>query len=315
MPSGCMSFPSWKNDSGKVKFHRKDDFLKTGQVVRKPVAPFLQDSPCQIGIFSTACYLTGLISSSLLQYNWLQLPSVGVRRDIHNQESWKIALMTRKMTDEDINVLMRRFYWVIGVVVVLCLIPLFIYAFYLEKRIDNFQSTLKHSPPQELPADESGRGNLQHLETNPVEGQMVYVPAYSHVYQSEGKPLLLTITLSVRNTSREKEIVVKSVRYFDTKGREVNSYLDKPVRLPALGTTEVLIKRNDATGGSGANFLVEWYADQPVTEPIIEAVMVDTTTQQGVSFVCRGSVISEVIPESSLETGRQAEPSDSAKAQ
>jgi hypothetical protein len=91
------------------------------------------------------------------------------------------------------------------------------------------------------------------------------------------------------------------VRYFDTRGKEVKSYLDKPVRLPALGTTEVLIERDDSTGGSGANFLVEWYANQPVTEPIIEAVMIDTKSQQGISFARRGSVISEVALQSSGE--------------
>jgi hypothetical protein len=150
-----------------------------------------------------------------------------------------------------------------------------------------------------LEGDEMARGDLFHLTANPVEGQVVYVPAYSHIYHGEGKPYPLAITLSVRNTSITDEIVVKSVRYFNTKGKEVKSYLTKPVRLPALGTTEVLVTRNDTSGGSGANFLVEWYANKPVTEPIIEAVMIDTDSQQGISFARRGSVISEVVPASS----------------
>lgn len=106
----------------------------------------------------------------------------------------------------------------------------------------------------------------------------------------------------------DSEIVVQTVRYFDTKGKEVKSYLDKPVRLPALGTTEVLVERDDASGGSGANFLVEWYANNPVTEPIIEAVMIDTNSQQGISFARRGSVISEAVPDAVADEVSEAKP-------
>lgn len=211
--------------------------------------------------------------------------------------------MARKMAVEDVDAFMRQLKLFTCVVVVLCFVPLIVYTLYLDRRLGVFEESLRHSPPQELLVDESGRDTLYHLETNPVEGQTVYVPAYSHIYHGEGKPYLLTITLSVRNTSMQNEIVVKSVRYFDTKGKQVKSYLDKPVRLNALGTTEVIIERDDATGGSGANFLVEWYASQAVTEPIIEAVMVDTTSQQGISFARRGSVIREVAPHSIADAG------------
>ena len=36
---------------------------------------------------------------------------------------------------------------------------------------------------------------------------------------------------------------------------------------------------------SGANFLVEWFAAQPVTAPIIEAVMIFSTSSREVSAV------------------------------
>ena len=203
--------------------------------------------------------------------------------------------MAKQITDKEADAFLRQVKLLIGGLVVLFMLPLVIYAVYLEWRFEAVQNQLALSPPEELEAEETDLGSGVQLAANPVAGQVVYVPAYSHVYQSDGKPYLLTITLSVRNTSMESEIVVKSVRYFDTKGKEVKSYLNKPVRLPALGTTEVLIKRDDVSGGSGANFLVEWSAKQPVTEPIIEAVMIDTDSQQGISFVRRGSVISEVV--------------------
>ena len=161
--------------------------------------------------------------------------------------------------------------------------------------------------PQELPSDtplqQSGGA---YLMTSPSVGQVVYVPAYSHVYESEGKPYLLTTTLSIRNVSMEHELIVKAIRYFDTRGIERRSFLKKPVRLQALGTTEVLVERSDVSGGSGANFLVEWYATSPVNAPVIEAVMIDTTSQQGISFARRGVVINEL----SLPTMESAERND-----
>ena len=208
--------------------------------------------------------------------------------------------MAKQISVEEVDAFMRQLKLLMAVLVVVVIIPLFVYAIYLNHRLNAFESTLNLSPPHELEPDELARGDVFHRAANPVEGQIVYVPAYSHVYHGQGKPYLLTITLSVRNTSMDSEIIVKSVRYFDTKGRQVKAYLDKPVRLPALGTTEVLVDRDDASGGSGANFLVEWYANSPVTEPIIETVMIDTDSRQGISFARRGTAISEVVSGSNI---------------
>ena len=93
----------------------------------------------------------------------------------------------------------------------------------------------------------------------------------------------------------DSSILLKSVRYFDTGGNQIRSFINKPLRLGPLATREFLVERDDATGGSGANFLVEWVADKPVSEPIIESVMIDTSGQQGISFVRAGTVIKELI--------------------
>ncbi len=217
--------------------------------------------------------------------------------------------MKRSMTSDEVDTFMRQLKLLIAVIVVLFLIPLCVYAFYLDRRMGSFEDSLRYRPPQET-AEENGVAvdEHSHVAKGPVLGQKVYVPAYSHVYHGDGDPHLLTITLSVRNTSLNEEMVIKSVRYFDTKGNEVKSYLAKPVRVAALGSTEFLVGRDDASGGSGANFLVEWFANQPITEPIIEAVMIDTKSQQGISFVCRGSVIGEVTAKASVDPTDQAEP-------
>ena len=211
--------------------------------------------------------------------------------------------MTTKKTAEDIDTFVRQMKLLIAGIIVLFVIPLVIYGVYLNRRLDTFETRLQPNPPDQLEEDAAARGDLFHLTANPVAGQLVYVPAYSHVYHGNTKPHLLTITLSVRNTSLDSEIVVRSVNYYDTKGKRVRSYLKQPVRLPALGTTEVVVERRDASGGSGANFLVEWHAEKPVTEPIIEAVMIDTNSQQGISFVRRGSVIGEAASETEATIG------------
>ncbi|QDV23064.1 DUF3124 domain-containing protein [Aureliella helgolandensis] len=215
--------------------------------------------------------------------------------------------MAKQVTVTEVDAFMRQLKWLIAGVVALFVIPLFVYAIYMSRRLDSFEDLMSQSPPQELEDEELGRGDLSRLAVDPVEGQVVYVPAYSHIYHSGGKPYLLTITLSVRNTSLEDAIVVESIRYFDTKGKEVKSYLTKSVRLPALGTTEIIVTRDDVSGGSGANFLVEWYANKPVTAPIVEAVMIGTNSQQGISFALRGSVISEVVPASSGDGAAEVE--------
>lgn len=128
---------------------------------------------------------------------------------------------------------------------------------------------------------------------SPAEGggpvRAVYVPAYSHIYHgSEGEAYQLTTTLSVRNTDPDRSITLRSVRYHDTRGELARRFLDGPRRLGPLGTVGYVIEEADTTGGSGANFIVEWSSEQPVSPPVIEAVMISTRSGRGVSFTSRG---------------------------
>lgn len=147
---------------------------------------------------------------------------------------------------------------------------------------------------QRLPQDEKAVSTVTNAPTQISRGQVVYVPAYSHIYHGNGIEQLLTITLSVRNTSLKAPIFVRSVRYYDSKGAQVKEYTQGNLRLAPLATTEFLIPQQDDSGGAGANFIVEWVADQQITEPIIEAVMISTSSQQGISFISTGRVIQEL---------------------
>jgi len=132
------------------------------------------------------------------------------------------------------------------------------------------------------------------LAVDRAKGQTVYVPAYSYVYQGmKNRPFGLTIILSLRNTDMEKSLRITRVDYYDTEGRLVKGYQDAPLTLGPLATKEYLINAHDLSGGSGANFIVRWNADEPVVTPLIEAVMIGTESSQGISFRATGKVIAE----------------------
>ncbi|WP_243312741.1 DUF3124 domain-containing protein [Fundidesulfovibrio agrisoli] len=119
--------------------------------------------------------------------------------------------------------------------------------------------------------------------------QAIYVPCYSHIYHGmKNLPLDLTVTLSIRNTDPERPIRLVSVDYYDTNGGLVRSYLTSKTALGPMMTWEAIVAERDRSGGSGANFLVRWEADGPVSQPLAEAVMIGTSSQQGISFSSRG---------------------------
>ena len=125
-------------------------------------------------------------------------------------------------------------------------------------------------------------------------GQTVYVPVYSHIFADDryrDRPFLLTATLSVRNTDPERPFTLKSVDYYDSEGGLLQRYLEAPVTLAPLASTHYIVPESEAKGGAGAKFLIEWQAPAAVSEPIIEAVMIGTKLQQGISFISTGRAI------------------------
>ncbi len=131
-------------------------------------------------------------------------------------------------------------------------------------------------------------------EVKRLRGQTVYVPAYSHIYHGDRKaPFYLTVTLSVRNTDPTHPITLLSVQYFDTDGKFVRNFQQGEQVLRPLGAAEYILRESEKEGGAGAKFIVKWKSDAPVTEPVIEAVMIGTTLQQGISFTSRGRAIEE----------------------
>jgi hypothetical protein len=127
------------------------------------------------------------------------------------------------------------------------------------------------------------------------KGQTVYVPVYSHIYSGDREqPFYLAATLSVRNTDQAHPIVLTAVDYYDSEGRFLKHYLDKPASLDPMATKRYVVPESDKSGGSGAKFIIKWQSDRPVVEPLIESVMISTKTQQGISFTSRGVVLENV---------------------
>lgn len=122
--------------------------------------------------------------------------------------------------------------------------------------------------------------------------QTIYVPAYSHIYSGNKEtPFLLTVTLSIRNIDPKHQIKITVVDYYETQGKLLKKYLEKPVILNPLESLRYVIPERDKAGGSGANFIVEWKTDKFVNPPIVESIMIGTQSQQGISFTSRGKTI------------------------
>ncbi|MFO7971634.1 MAG: DUF3124 domain-containing protein [Desulfobacterales bacterium] len=124
------------------------------------------------------------------------------------------------------------------------------------------------------------------------DGQTIYVPAYSHIYIGNREhPFLLTVTLSIRNIDPKHRIKITIVDYYETQGKLLKKYVEKPVILNPLESLRYIIPERDKAGGSGANFIVEWKSDKLVNPPIVESIMISTQSGQGVSFTSRGQAI------------------------
>jgi hypothetical protein len=142
------------------------------------------------------------------------------------------------------------------------------------------------------------RPGLTELEPGSVPraavSKTVYVPVYSTVYTDDAaRPYNLAVTLSVRNTDRSEPLVVTAVRYHGADGRLVRDYLSRPLRLAPMAAAEFFVRESEIEGGSSTSFLVDWLAARPVSEPVVEAVMIGAVMNQSVSLLSIGRVVSE----------------------
>jgi hypothetical protein len=119
-----------------------------------------------------------------------------------------------------------------------------------------------------------------------------YVPAYSSVSMSQGKLRAdFSVTLSIHNASESKPLVLKRIAYFDGNGKQVDSYLKRPIALKPFGTVDVYIPELDVRAGTGANFIVDWASAGEIAEPVVESLMFGSVGNRHFSFVSQGRAI------------------------
>lgn len=132
-----------------------------------------------------------------------------------------------------------------------------------------------------------------------VKGQTLYLPIYSHMlYGNLGKSgkasyVLLSALVSIRNTDARRPLRVLSARYFDTHGKLLGERVPTPVQIPPLGTLELFVELNDASGGSGANFIIKWDADQAINPPLVESLHANMDGGKAVIFMTQSVPVGE----------------------
>lgn len=137
-------------------------------------------------------------------------------------------------------------------------------------------------------------GGPLETELRQSKGQTLYVPVYSNVFSGPKRlPFQLAATLSIRNTDLSTPFTIRTIDYYDSQGKLVRRYLERPISLGPLASTYVHIEEKDSSGGFGANFIVRWNAERAINTPIIECVMIGATSGQGISFVSPGQEIRE----------------------
>ena len=139
--------------------------------------------------------------------------------------------------------------------------------------------------PEDLKIPDTGGRKLR--------GQLLYMPVYSNIPYQEKKQYDLSAFLAIHNTDLKNQIKITKVDFFNTEGGLVKSFISSERQLKPLATVIFTIPKTDQSG-TGANFLIEWMADQSVNEPLIESIMKDLSGNIGLSFLSNGRIIREI---------------------
>ncbi|MDE2442616.1 MAG: DUF3124 domain-containing protein, partial [Betaproteobacteria bacterium] len=125
------------------------------------------------------------------------------------------------------------------------------------------------------------------------------LPIYSHMlYGNLGKSgkassVLLSTLVSIRNTDTKRPLRVLSAKYFDTNGKLLGERVAVPMQIPPLGTLELFVELNDASGGSGANFIIKWDAEQSLNPPLVESLHANMDGGKAVIFMTQSVPLAE----------------------
>lgn len=171
----------------------------------------------------------------------------------------------------------------IRIILIFLLAVIFISCENQESRTGNSSKPVSINPETLKIPDTGGRK---------LRGQLLYMPVYSNIPYLEKQNYDLSSFLAVHNTDLKHKIRITKVDYLNTDGRLIMSFISSDQQINPLATMIFKVPKEDH--GVGANFLVEWTANQPVNEPLIESIMKDLSGNKGISFLSQGRIIREL---------------------
>ncbi|MBR9846765.1 MAG: DUF3124 domain-containing protein [Algicola sp.] len=123
-----------------------------------------------------------------------------------------------------------------------------------------------------------------------LESGRTFLSVYSQIHvRNEDNVEDLSATVSLHNPNLEDRVYIEKAVYYNTQGKPIRSYFDKPIFINPMETVQIIIDGIDNEGGTGANFIFDWKTKKNV--PIFEAIMITTYGHQGISFVTEGKRI------------------------
>ena len=130
-------------------------------------------------------------------------------------------------------------------------------------------------------------------EVKLTKGQTLYVPGYtsilSGIHTFEVKP-----TIFIHNTDQNNNINIVRIDFYNTNGKLVERYLQKPQKLNANAATRINIRELlKGEEGSGAHFIIQWQAENKVVEPLVQAWFVGAVGTRGYSYTSPARIIQE----------------------
>ena len=147
----------------------------------------------------------------------------------------------------------------------------------------------KNQGTDQLPMSAWNVGDFISEEKENLQVKAYYLPLYTSIYsQSEHRRNALTSTVSIRNVMQSQSIFLHRADLFNTEGEKIKSYIaEGQVKLSPLETIEIVLGKDWGKAGSGGNFIFEFHLPEIADAPLIEAVMISTSGQQGLSFSSR----------------------------
>ncbi|PHI18148.1 hypothetical protein CEQ90_19470 [Lewinellaceae bacterium SD302] len=151
------------------------------------------------------------------------------------------------------------------------------------------ESTQSNARVTSIPTEEWSLRQTTIPDQDSLVSGSTYLSSYSQVYvRSKSYLFSLTGTISIRNTSLQDTVYVERAAYYGTGGKELRNYFEKPIFLAPMETIEIIISEEDVEGGTGDNFVFDWYKSPGVSDPFFEGVFISVHGQQGISFTTQG---------------------------